>query len=104
MLKRSIIILVIAAAHFFISNALYGIGYRRTTRAIIGNGQPTLLDSILWDTHNVLMLPYDALSRSIPVFSASGVYVATSLLWAIVLYSIFAFLSHYGRARKTESP
>jgi hypothetical protein len=112
MVKRGLIILAIAAAHFFISNLVYGIGYRRTTEAIITDRAPTLFDSILGYTSEVLMFPRDALSPSIPAPSSErqlallewALYLGNSLFWAIALYSIIAFISHYRRTRKRKSP
>jgi hypothetical protein len=111
-MKRALVILATAAALFFISDLVQGIGYRRTTQAIIDNRTPTVFDAILGHTTEVLMFPMDALVQRIPAPTSERpralyfwtLYLGDCLLWAIVLYSIVAFLGHYRRTRDTKSP
>ena len=112
MIKRGLIVLAIAAALYFISNLVQGIHYRRTTQAIITNRTPARFDYILGYTTEVLMFPYDAVSLRIPRPSNErqvalvtwALYLGDCLFWAIIFYSIVAFISHYRKTRKRKSP
>jgi hypothetical protein len=108
MIKRALIILAIAASHFAITLLLFGIVYSRGMEAFDTGTPPTLFDSIVGHIAQALLFPFIPLAERIHVHSGSptewALFLGNSFLWAVVLYSIVVFISHYRRTRESKSP
>jgi hypothetical protein len=108
MLKRALTILAIAALHFIVTILLFGIVYTRGMQAFDTGASTTLFDSIVGHIAQALLFPFIPLAERIHVQSGSpaewALFLGNSFLWATVLYSIIAFISHYRRTRASKSP
>ena len=108
MVKRALIVLAIATSHFIDTIVLFGILYSRGMAAFDrGSGDASVFDSIVGHTLRILWFPYHPLAWWLNIPSGSifewALLLATSILWACMIYLLFRFVSNSRKRRMVHS-